>query len=403
MNVLIIGAGIAGLTTALMLERLGIHAEVYEQSPGIRELGVGINVLPQAINELTWLGLLDDLDVTGIRTRELVYFTRRGQEVWREFRGQFAGHASPQFSIHRGRLQAIIARAVHARLGASRIHLNHRLTSYRQEGGSVIAEFTDAKGLSLPPVRADLLIGADGIHSVVRSQMHGHEGEPRWSGAIIWRGATEWPVFLDGQTMFIGGGLFGKAVVYPIAPRDGSDLLLTNWAIVQKVGEPADPLPLRQDWSVIAPRAELLPLLEQFQLPEVDLKGLVSSTQELWQYPMCDRDPLTRWSEGRVTLIGDAAHPMYPVGSNGASQAILDARALADAFGAESDPVVALAEYESRRVSATASIVLGNRQGGPEAVIDAVESLAPDGFADIDAVLPFQDRQQIVQGVRKVG
>jgi len=402
MKVIIIGAGIAGLATALMLEREGIRADLYEQSPEIRELGVGINVLPQAITELTRLGLQADLEANGVRTRELVYFTRRGQEVWREFRGQFAGHDAPQFSIHRGRLQGLIARSVHERLGANRVHLDHRLIGYRNEGDSVMAQFTDASGRSLPPVRADLLIGADGIHSAVRAQMHPDEGKPRWSGAIIWRGASEWPAFLGGQTMFIGGGLLGKAVVYPIAPGEGKDNRLTNWAIVQKVGERDDPMPVRQDWSVSGQRGELLPLLDQFELPGVDLIGLVSSAREVWQYPMCDRDPLDGWSEGRATLIGDAAHPMYPVGSNGASQAILDARALADALLAESDPLAALSRYESQRVAATASIVLANRRGGPEEVIDAVEALAPDGFTDIDAVLPFQDRQQIVRGIRKV-
>ena len=397
MKVLIVGGGIGGLTTALMLHARGIECEVFEQSREIRELGVGINVLPHAIRELAGLGVLPQLDEVAVRTRELIYLNRLGQEVWRELRGMDAGLDAPQFSIHRGRLQAVIAAQVVARLGSDRIHLGCRLTGVKQDACGVTASFCDREGKALPAQQGDVLVGADGIHSCVRAQLFAGEGPPSWNGSMIWRGATDWPAFLDGRTMLVAGGLGGKAVVYPIAPGQQVGTRLTNWAIVVKVGSPTDPLPRREDWSRAGRLEDLLPRLGTFDLPQVDVPGLIAATPEFWEYPMCDRDPLPHWSQGRVTLLGDAAHPMYPVGSNGASQAILDARALADAL-ADQPAEQALLRYETQRLPPTAAIVTGNRRGGPEGVIDAVEALAPQGFADVEQVLPRAQRQAIVQG-----
>ncbi len=403
MKAIVIGAGIGGLTTALMLHSRGIECDVFEQSPVIRELGVGINVLPMAIGELAELGLLDALDEVAIRTRELIYMTRRGQEVWREARGLDAGMTHPQFSIHRGRLQTVLARAMLERLGPERVHLGQRLLGFLQDSQGVHASFVDAQGQPGASVRADLLIGADGIHSTVRSQLFPQEGPASWQGVMLWRGATDWPVFQDGRTMLIAGGLGAKAVVYPIAMggRDGERL--TNWAIAARIGDGQSPPPRKESWSRPGQRDELMARLGAFRLPHADIAALIAATPQFWEYPMCDRDPLPRWSHGRVTLLGDAAHPMYPVGSNGASQAILDARCLCDELSRQgADISNALARYEADRLPKTAAIVISNRSGGPEGVIDAVESLAPDGFDDIEAILPLGERRKIVQGASRL-
>jgi 2-polyprenyl-6-methoxyphenol hydroxylase-like FAD-dependent oxidoreductase len=403
MKAIIIGAGIGGLTTALMLHSRGIDCEVFEQSPAIHELGVGINVLPIAIGELAELGLIDALDKVAIRTRELVYMTRRGQQVWHEARGLDAGFEHPQFSIHRGRLQAVIARAVFERLGSDRVHLGQRLQDFQQDARGVQASFIDARGQPGMSVSADLLIGADGIHSTVRSHLFPQEGPPSWGGLMLWRGATDWPAFQDGKTMLIAGGLGAKAVVYPIATGAHDGERLTNWAILSRIGEAGTPPPRKQDWSRPGEREELMSRVGAFMLPQVDIAALIAATAEFWEYPMCDRDPLPRWSHGRITLLGDAAHPMYPVGSNGASQAILDSRCLADELSkGEVGISDALARYEADRLPKTAAIVISNRSGGPEGVIDAVEALAPDGFADIEAVLPLEERRKIVQGATRL-
>jgi len=364
----------------------------------MRELGVGINTLPHAIKELADLGLLERLDAVAIRTYELFYTNRFGQEIWREPRGIDAGYDVPQFSIHRGRLQSVIYQAVRARLGESRIHLNCRLGSFTQDEGGVTAYFFDRGGAHQATARGDVLVGADGIHSVVRDKLFPSEGPPRWNGAILWRGATDWPAFLTGRSMVVAGGLNAKLVVYPIAEGSRPDKRLTNWAVVGKVKEDATVPPQKQDWSRPGRFEDLMPHLQRFRIPYVDARALIEATNEFWEYPMCDRDPLPRWSHGRVTLLGDAAHPMYPVGSNGASQAILDAHCLADRLKDADHPVHALWSYEQTRLPMTAEIVQMNRRGGPEGVIDAVEARAPEGFSNIDDVLSFEQRKAIVRG-----
>jgi 2-polyprenyl-6-methoxyphenol hydroxylase-like FAD-dependent oxidoreductase len=398
MKAIIVGGGIGGLTAALMLKARGLDCAVYEQASAIRELGVGINTLPHAIGELAGLGLLPALDRVAIRTRELIYANRFGQHIWREPRGMDAGFDVPQFSVHRGRLQGVIHQKARADLGESRIRTGLRLGSFRQDEGGVTAWFFDREGRHAETARGDVLIGADGIHSAVRGALFPGEGPPSWNGIMLWRGALDWPVFLDGRSMIIAGGMEAKAVVYPIAPGSREGTRLTNWAIAVKLGDGTAPPPRREDWSRAGRLEDAMPHVRRFFLPEVDLQSLVTATPEFYEYPMCDRDPLPRWTHGRVTLLGDAAHPMYPVGSNGASQAILDARCLADRLAAADLPQAALAAYEAERLPATARIVRMNRTGGPEGVIDAVEALAPDGFDDIDAVMDAATREAIVRG-----
>jgi 2-polyprenyl-6-methoxyphenol hydroxylase-like FAD-dependent oxidoreductase len=398
MKVLIAGGGVGGLVTALMLHARGIDCEIFEQADAIRELGVGINTLPHAIKELADLGLLERLDAVAIRTYELFYTNRYGQEIWREPRGLDAGYELPQFSIHRGRLQSVIYQAVRARLGESRIHLNCRLGAFTQDESGVTAYFFDRTGSHRHTALGDVLIGADGIHSLVREKLFPNEGPPRWNGLMLWRGTADWPAFLTGRSMVVAGGLAAKLVIYPIAEGSRADKRLTNWAVIGRVGDGSTPPPQKQDWSRPGRFEDLMPHVQRFRIPFVDGRGLIEATNEFWEYPMCDRDPLPRWSFGRVTLLGDAAHPMYPVGSNGASQAILDARFLADRLKDADHAVHALALYEQTRLPATAEIVQSNRRGGPEGVIDAVEERAPDGFSNIDDVLSFEQRKAIVRG-----
>lgn len=398
MKAIIVGGGVGGLTTALMLHARGIDCEVYEQAEVVRELGVGINTLPHAIKELAELGLLERLDAVGIRTYELFYTNRFGQEIWREPRGLDAGYDVPQFSIHRGRLQGVIYQAARARLGELRVRTGHRLGAFTQDEAGVSAYFFDRGGTHRATVRGDVLIGADGINSFVRERLYPNEGPARWNGVMLWRGARDWPMFLTGRSMIVAGGMAAKLVLYPIGEGSREDRRLTNWAVAAKTGDANTPPPRKEDWSRPGRFEDLMPHLQRFLIPSVDAQALIEATNEFWEYPMCDRDPLPRWSHGRVTLLGDAAHPMYPVGSNGASQAILDARVLADRLKAAEHPVQALWAYEQERLPPTAEVVRLNRRGGPEGVIDAVEERAPDGFANIDDVMSFEERKAIVRG-----
>jgi 2-polyprenyl-6-methoxyphenol hydroxylase-like FAD-dependent oxidoreductase len=397
MQVVIVGGGIGGLTLALMLQARGIACHIYEASRKVRELGVGINVLPHAIAELKELGLLPRLDAVAIRTRELIYANRFGQEIWREPRGLDAGYEVPQFSIHRGRLQSVLYEAVLDRLGRKAVRTGHAFTSFAQAEGGVKARFTATPKGERLTVGGDVLVGCDGIHSGVRRQLYPREAGLKWNGVLMWRGATVARGFLDGRTMIVGGGFNNKLVLYPIAPAERGKQLI-NWVVTYRMGDGSTPPPRREDWNRKGTLAELMPHVQRFETPHVDLVKLVKGAPAFYEYPMADRDPLPRWTHGRVTLLGDAAHPMYPVGSNGASQAILDARCLADALAAGDHPRAALAAYEADRVPKTAEIVRNNRKGGPEGVIDEVERRAPDGFDDIDKVLSRPEREAIVKG-----
>jgi len=397
MKAIIIGGGIGGLTAALMLHKRGIEAVVFEQAPEVREVGVGINTLPHAIAELTELGLLPVLDSVAIRTHELLYMNRFGQTVWREPRGMHAGFKVPQFSIHRGRLQKLLYDAVVERLGEDAVRTGRRLLGFIEDEGGVTAHFADSRwGEQGESMRGDVLIGADGIHSLVREHFYPDQGPPSWNGIKMWRGAIDWPVFLDGESMIIAGGMQAKLVLYPIAEGRTPNTRLTNWVVNVRIGDPEKP-PQRETWSRNGRFEDVLPFARRFSVPGVDIISMIKQTPAFWEYPMCDRDPLPRWTHGRVTLMGDAAHPMYPVGSNGASQGILDARALADALAQAEHPRHGLAVYEADRLPKTAEISTLNRLGGPERVIDAVEALAPNGFDDVERVLSYTRREAIVK------
>ncbi len=401
MKAIIIGGGIGGLTTALSLHEQGIEAHVYEQSQTIRELGVGINTLPHAIRELADLGLLDRLDEVGIRTYELIYQNRFGQEVWRDLRGTDAGYDYPQFSIHRGKLQALLLAAVRERLGADRVHTGHQLVGFEDDGTTVTARFERRDTSTTVSAKGNVLIGCDGIHSKVRATYYPDEGPPRWNGLMLWRGAVEGEPFLSGRSMIIAGGMNAKFVCYPIYnDPDSPGRTLINWAVVARLGEGNRPPPRRESWNQLGERADVMAHVDGvFELDLIDPVDLITKTVDFYEFPMCDRDPVDRWSFGRVTLLGDAAHPMYPVGSNGASQAILDARCLAPLLAdCGGDVEDALRAYENERLPMTAEIVRQNRTGGPEGVIDLVESRAPDGFENLEDVAGRDELEAIVRG-----
>jgi len=265
MKAIIIGGGIGGLTAALMLHARGIDCEVFEQADAVRELGVGINTLPHAIKELAGLGLLERLDAVAIRTHELIYMNRFGQEIWREPRGLDAGYDVPQFSIHRGRLQGVIHQAVRARIGESRIHAGHRLGAFKEDEGGVTAYFFDRNGSHRATARGDVLIGADGIHSTVRAMLFPDEGPAAWNGIMLWRGATDWPAFMTGRTMIVAGGLAAKFVIYPIAEGSLPGRKLTNWAVTAKVSDATTP-PRKEDWSNPGRMEDLMPHLRRAAL-----------------------------------------------------------------------------------------------------------------------------------------
>jgi len=383
--VLIAGAGIAGLTTALALHAVGIEAQVVDSATELKPLGVGINLLPHAVRELTELGLGPALEATGIATAEQAHFDRHGTHIWSEPRGRSLGYAWPQYSIHRGELQMILLAAVRDRLGPGAVQTGTTVTSFTDRDGLVEVQLSNRPNGPVVPPTAHLLIGADGLYSAVRAQLHPDEPPPRWGGVMLWRGVTPGPPFLTGSTLAIAGSTTSrKFVAYPIARRDDGTVLV-NWVAEAMVG--GDAPPVRPDWNREGRLAEALPYFLDWTFDWLNVPGLMGQTAEILEYPMVDRDPLPSWGRGRVTLAGDAAHPMYPIGSNGGSQAIVDASVLARSLADAACPEEGLAAYEAARLPAANKIVLANRAMPVDAVLDMVADRAPDGFDRIEDVL----------------
>lgn len=381
MQVIVAGAGIGGLAAALALHASGHEVTVFEAVSTILPLGVGINLLPHAAEVLDELGLVDDLLARGVATRELVYYNRFGQRIWGEPRGRFAGHAAPQISLHRGALQGVLYDAALKRLGPDRVICDRRLSDHAESDGRIVARFVDHEGVTRE-VSADLLICADGIHSAARAGLYPDEGPPVYGGRILWRATSMAAPFLTGATMIMAGHQDQKFVAYPITPPGPDGRQRINWIAELSVAKNLR----REDWNRPGDPADFLPKFEGWRFDWLDVPGLIRSAEVIYEFPLVDRDPLPRWSHGRMTLLGDAAHPMYPIGSNGASQAILDARALVRALAAHADPVEALAAYEAERLPATAAIVAANRGNGPEQCMQLAQDRAPNGFDRIEDV-----------------
>jgi 2-polyprenyl-6-methoxyphenol hydroxylase-like FAD-dependent oxidoreductase len=403
MEVAVIGAGIGGLTLALALDRAGIPARVFESAPALAPVGAGINILPHASKELCALGLESALTAVAIETREAVFYNRFGQLIYREPLGRSAGYSSAQFSVHRGDLQRVLLDACMERLGSDRIRLGWKCAGFRQDRSGVTIDFVDPlTGSGLSPQRADVAVGCDGLHSVVRRQLHPDEGEPRYSGVNMWRGVTPWQPFLSGASMVRAGWLsHGKMVIYPIRDNiDAHGRQLINWVSEIETPQHRD----QRDWNRPGNLDDFIDAYADWHFDWLDVPAMLRATDLILEYPMIDQDPLPWWTKGRVTLLGDAAHPMLPRGSNGAGQAILDASALTDALISHRDePAAALATYQTMRLQATTNVVLTNRKSPPDAIIREVYLRTGDKpFTRIEDVISNDELRAISDEYKRV-
>jgi 2-polyprenyl-6-methoxyphenol hydroxylase-like FAD-dependent oxidoreductase len=394
-EILIIGAGVGGLTLALELHQRGIACRVFESAPQIKALGVGINILPHATRVLSDLGLQDALAAVAVETAEAAFFNRFGQLIYREPLGRSAGYRWPQFSIHRGDLQSVLLEAVKARIGQDRLHVGFHCEGVAQTEDRISLKFKNQ-----PPVTGAAAIACDGIHSAIRRQLYPNEGEPRYSGVNMWRGVTRWKPILSGATMLRAGWLKGgKLVHYPIRNRiDAEGRQLVNW-----LWELETPDHKRWDWNRPARVEDFIAGVEDWKFDWLDVPAFFRAADVVLEYPMVDKDPLPAWSFGRVTLLGDAAHPMYPRGSNGAGQAILDAKALAEALDEDTDVARALKTYEEERLVPTANVVLENRRNPPDAILREIYQRTGDRpFERIEAVISAEELKAISERYKVV-
>jgi len=399
-EIIIVGAGIGGLTLGLALHQAGIACRIYESVPDVKAIGVGINLLPHATKELAALGLEDALARVAVETRDATFFNRFGQLIYQEPLGRAAGYEHPQFSIHRGDLQMILLEEFRSRTGGDRIVTNSHCVGVAQDEAGVTVTFSDGPGgKNRFAVRGRVAIACDGINSAVRKQFFPGEGEPRYSGVNMWRGVTRWKPMLSGASMVRAGWLsHGKMVIYPIRDADTDGLQLINW-----VAEIETPNYRKRDWNRAGSIEDFIGAFADWHFDWLDVPAFVRAADLVLEFPMVDQDPLPRWSFGRVTLLGDAAHPMVPRGSNGAGQAILDVRALTTALREHADPVAALAAYEAQRLEATTRVVLTNRTNPPDAILREVYERTRDRpFAAIGDVISHEELVALSEGYKRI-
>ena len=395
-DVLIVGGGIGGLTLALELSHRGIGCRVFESAPEIKAVGVGVNLLPHAMRVFAELGLQPALEKVAVETAEAAFFNRFGQLIYREPLGRRAGYEWPQLSIHRGDLQMILLEAFKQRIGADRLHLDAHCVSVSEEEKNVVLKFKNGNS-----VRGAAAIACDGIHSVIRKQLYPAEGPPRYSGINMWRGVTRWMPVLSGASMVRAGWLkTGKLVHYPIRNHiDAQGRQLVNW-----LWEIETPVYKAWDWNRAARVEDFIADVEKWQFTWLDVPAFFRNAEVVLEYPMVDKDPLPAWTFGRVTLLGDAAHPMYPRGSNGAGQAILDARTLAECLVKEKSNVEkALKAYESERLGPTSNVVLENRRNPPDAILREIYERTGDRpFDRIDSVIGAEELKALSDRYKRV-
>ncbi len=398
-DILIIGGGIGGLAAALAFHDIGLSPKVYESTKEIKPLGVGINLLPHAVRELTELGLLNRLEATGVELEELRFYTQYGLEIQREPRGRGAGYNWPQFSIHRGHLQMLLYEAVQDRLGPDCVSTGHAAVDLDQTGDKVQVYFQDpATGKSLETKSADIVIAADGIHSTIRRKYYPDEGAPIYGGINLWRGVSKQKPYFGGRTMLLAGTLkSGKRVIYPVTQPDENGDVLINW-----VAEVRTDAYHNNDWNRPGKLEEFAHFYDSWTFDWLDVPQMIRNAERVMEYPMVDRDPVDRWTFDRVTLLGDSAHPMYSIGANGAGQAILDARTLAGLMVKMDDPLAALKAYEAERLPVTAKVVEANRGEGPDYLLEIVADRAPEPVANIHDVISQAEIDEIGEKYKKI-
>jgi 2-polyprenyl-6-methoxyphenol hydroxylase-like FAD-dependent oxidoreductase len=399
-RIAVVGGGIAGLAFALALHQRGILCDVYEGAAEVKELGVGITLLPHAMRELDALGLTAELEAVAIENRESVFYNRWGQFVYSEPRGRHAGYALPELGIHRGKLHRLLWNAAQERLGAQRMHVGHRCTGIDPFNGGATLDFAVGAQGAPVKVRADVVVACDGVNSTIRRHFH-PEDRVCYAGINTWRGVSVHKPILTGKSYIrIGSIDTGKMVIYPIVDNvDGQGNQLINW-----VAEIRDPNAAMNDWNQPGRLEDFLPVFGSWRYDWLDVPALIETAGQIFEYPMVDKNPLPKWTFDRVTLMGDAAHPMYPRGSNGSAQALLDARALADEMAASpDDPGAALRRYEAARLGPTARVVETNRTLPPDFIIMKADELSGgQPFKQIDDLISQEELRAISENYKQI-
>lgn len=391
-SVLIVGGGIAGLSTALTLHQLGIPCRVFESAEEPRPLGVGINIQPNAVRELLALGITEaEMDAIGIQSREWALVGLNGNDIYAEPRGLLAGYKWPQYAAHRGELQMLLYRKVLERLGPDAVLTGHQGTGFTQnDDATITAHFNTRPSGESASYTGKLLIGADGIHSTIRAQMHPDQPPIHWGGTIMWRGVTRAKAARTGSTFLGLGTEDRRLVIYPISQPDENGLSLINW--IAEIRNESEEDWQKTGWFSEVAITDFLHYFTDMKYDWLDVPGLISQGTVAYENPMIDRDPISTWASGSALVLGDAAHPMYPTGSNGASQAIVDARNIGACLLQHGLTPAALTAFDEAFNGPVNDVVLRNRGDGPFGLLGLVEERCGGVFDDINTVLPEEER-----------
>ena len=390
-HVLIAGGGIGGLTLALTLHQIGVQCTVFEGVRELKPLGVGINLQPNAVRELEDLGITEDeMNRVGIPAREWALVGLNGREIYSEPRGKLAGYNWHQYAVHRGAFHMLLFRTVIERLGPDAVRLDHRVTGYRQEADGGVTALIETSGGEQIEESGTLLFGADGIHSNVRAQMHPDQPPIHWGGTIMWRGTARGVPIRSGSS-FVGLGTSRhRVVIYPISHPDADGLADINWIAEQTYDTDHDWT--RSGWFRPVELSEFAHEFDGFVYDWLDLPALLAKSDVAYENPMIDRDPLPTWVDGAVALIGDAAHPMYPTGSNGASQAVMDARMIGRIMLDRGVSREALAVFDEEFCGPIGQVAMRNRGAGPFGLLNMVDERCGGKFENIDDVISPAER-----------
>lgn len=395
LDIVIIGAGPAGLAAALRLHQQGFRPRLFEAVAEIKPLGVGVDIKPYAVREITELGLYDAFVDISVEAKESIFYTGHGQQIFAEQCGRHMGYDHDQRFVHRGRLQMMLYKAVQERLGQDAITLGCRCSGIEQDENGVTVHFDNHLNPDAPQsVYADVVIGVDGIRSVIRSKLLPESARSHFSGLTLYRGVTVMPPFkTGGSILHIGDPIRqGTLIVYPIQDNvDGNGNQLVNWVIEQNEKPQSE-----EDWNQKTGVKEIEHVFDDCKLDFLDVSEMIRNASECYLFPLIDHDPLPQWSFGRITLLGDAAHAMYPRGGNSVCQAFVDARVIAEKLASVADPVEALRAYENERREKVNWLVVASRGEGPEVVRRIVEERSGGKpFEDIEAIFPHEEALSI--------
>jgi len=389
----IIGGGISGLSLALQLNHYGFAVEIFESAKELSPLGLGLNLQPKAVKILANCNLFDELITNGVAISSVEFQCKDGLSIFSQKRGIADGYDFPQIAIHRAKLQQMLLKQFTLQ-PKNKIYLGQQLINFQEYHSNVVCTLVDRTTNNVLDKTVDILIGADGIHSTIRAKIHNDKANYQFAGIMMWRGISKIKPFQQHSSVVVRGNRNVQLITYPISPLDKNGECYINW-VVEIFDEETNTLD-DNCWNKQGHVAEFIHYFNDWQNKFLDIEPLFDKAINIFKFPMVDRNPLNYWNTNRVTLIGDAAHPMYPRGANGASQGIIDAEYLATVIHSASNISDALQQYQANRLPITSKIVLDNRNANQLEILSLVAARCQKTCQNIHTCIDSEYIRQIL-------